>query len=295
LKEETAAMKCSSVSRHAAPLGAAALAALLLVVGPSRLLAQRGAAAPPAAAPTAQAAAPIDLTGTWEAIITEDWRWRMMTPAKGDYQSVTLNDAARKVADTWDPDKDTAAGQQCKAYGAPALMRIPGRIRISWRDPNTLQVETEAGTQTRLLRFDTAAVAYAAGPNVAFTSRLVPSVNPGPPSLQGYSVAGWLTARIPTAPGGGRGGRGPVSTTLKVVTTNLTPGYLRRNGVPYSAQTVNTEYFNVVEGPDKSTWLVIANFVEDPTYLNQPFATSAHFKKLGNDAPWKPEPCVSKF
>src|SRR5688572_26807699 len=105
------------------------------------------------AAPTARAAAPVDLTGTWVSLVTEDWRWRMRTPPKGDYASLPLTPAAIKVADSWDPARDTAAGEQCRAYGAAAIMRVPGRIRIGWENDTTLKVETEAGTQTRLFAF----------------------------------------------------------------------------------------------------------------------------------------------
>src|ERR1700730_8466952 len=84
----------------------------------------RGAPQPPA---TAQAAAPVDLTGYWVSVVTEDWLYRMVTLKKGDYSAVPLNAEARKLADAWDPAKDESAGEQCKAYGAPALMRIPGR------------------------------------------------------------------------------------------------------------------------------------------------------------------------
>ena len=77
------------------------------------------ALAAPMFAQTPQAAgAPIDMTGYWVSIVTEDWRFRMVTPAKGDYASVPVNAEARKVADAWDPAKDEAEGNQCKAYGA---------------------------------------------------------------------------------------------------------------------------------------------------------------------------------
>src|SRR6266571_4792236 len=100
-----------------------------------------------------KADAPIDITGYWVSIVTEDWRYRMVTPAKGDYASVPLNADSRKVADAWDPAKDEAAGNQCKAYGAAAVMRVPGRVRISWADDETMKVETDAGTQTRMFYF----------------------------------------------------------------------------------------------------------------------------------------------
>src|SRR3974377_128651 len=107
--------------------------------------------------PTPKAAAPVDFTGYWVSVVTEDWLYRMVTPKKGDYSSVPLNAEGRKIADAWDPTKDEAGGNQCKAYGAPSLMRIPGRIHISWQDDSTLKVETDAGTQTRLLHFNAAA------------------------------------------------------------------------------------------------------------------------------------------
>src|SRR5213593_4417801 len=128
------------------------LLALFLLV-PSTALAQGGRGAPAGPPPSAQAAAPIDLTGYWEAYVNEDWLLRMVTPKKGDYQTLPLNAEGRKVGDAWDPDKDTSAGLQCKSYGAAAVMRIPGRIHITWQDPNTLRIETEAGTQIRLLHF----------------------------------------------------------------------------------------------------------------------------------------------
>src|SRR3954466_12158135 len=130
---------------------------------------------PPA---TAQASAPIDLTGYWVSVITEDWRWRMATPPKGDYQSLPLNQAARKAADTWDLAKDDAAGLQCKAYGAGNIVRQPGRIYVTWEDPNTLKMEFDAGTQTKLIHFGAAPAAVA-------------QATSGAKTWQGYSVGEW--------------------------------------------------------------------------------------------------------
>ena len=130
------------------------LAAAALVIGSSAgVYAQGRAGAREGPPPPPKAAAPIDLTGYWVALVTEDWRWRMVTPPKGDYASVPLNPEGRKVADTWDPAKDESAGNQCKAYGAAALLRVPTRLHIQWDDDNTLRIDTDAGTQTRLLHF----------------------------------------------------------------------------------------------------------------------------------------------
>src|SRR5213593_5069602 len=192
---------------------------LLLVLMPlAAVYAQRGGRGEGGPPPTPKAVAPIDLTGTWVPLITEDWRVRMVTPKKGDYESVPISAEGRRVADAWDPAKDEAAGQQCKAYGAAAVMRIPGRVRVSWENDTTLKIETEAGTQTRHLRF-------------------IPAAQQPPaesPSLQGVSAASWELV------GGGRGAAR--FGNLKVVTRNLSGGYLRRNGVPYSPNAVVTEW-----------------------------------------------------
>src|SRR5881409_2627297 len=172
--------------RRVVLVAALGLATALLLRGEE----QRGqpAASPPV---IAKAAAPIDLAGYWVSIITEDWRWRMVTPAKGDYASVPINLAAKNVADTWDPAKDEAAGEQCRSYGAPAIMRIPERVHITWQDDQTLKVETDAGLQTRLFHFGD----WKPSTNVAAT-------------WQGDTVAVWEIAGGAGARGAGRGARG---------------------------------------------------------------------------------------
>jgi hypothetical protein len=246
----------------------ALVTALLLALPSGHYAAQRGGGQGQAP-PTPRAASPIDLTGHWVSVVTEDWKFRMVTPNKGEYGSVPLNPAGRKLADSWDPARDEAAGNQCKAYGAASIMRVPGHVRIAWENDNVLRVETDAGTQTRRLAFGTAAEAQAE------------------PSWQGLSRAQWQAA------GGGRGiARGG---TLKVVTTNLKPGYLRKNGVPYSANAVVTEYFDRHEAPSGDQWMVITTVVEDPTYLTGPFVTSTNLRKLPDGAAgWNPSPCSAK-
>jgi hypothetical protein len=226
-----------------------------------------GAEAGPPASP--RAAAPIDLTGQWVAIISEDWRWRMITPAKGDIVSIPLNLQGQHTAEAWDPAKDEAAGEQCKAYGAPGLMRGPIRMRISWLDDNTLKLETDYGIQTRLLRFGNAATTAA------------------PRSWQGATAAQWIVR------GGGRGSQRFGS--LKTVTTNLRPGYLRKNGVPYSERAVFTEYWDVHALPNGDKYLVNTNVVEDPVYLQLPFETAIHYKLERDTSKWDPTPCDARF
>jgi len=267
-----------------------ALAILISILAVTPLAAQRGRGPAPAVPP--RAAAPVDLTGYWISVVTEDWRWRMVTPAKGDYDSVPLNAAARRAADGWNPMQDDAAGEQCRSYGAPAIMRVPGRIHITWDNDTTLRIDTEAGTQTRMLRFppSPAASARQAPPSPAASAGQAASAD-AEPSWQGQSVAQWEI--------GGRGGvfgmtPGKPSGALKVVTTKLRPGYLRKNGVPYSANTILTEYFNAPPREENGdAWLVVTTVVTDPQYLTGRFMTSSHFKKLPDGNAWHPTPCRS--
>jgi hypothetical protein len=226
--------------------------------------AQRGQG-PPAAPPTARAAAAIDMTGTWVSVIHEDWWLRMVTPRKGDYTHLLLTPAARKIADAWDPARDEAAGEQCKGYGAAAITRLPGRLRVSWQDDSTMKLEYEAGSQTRLFHF---------------RARGAAAPPADPPSRQGYSVAEWRYTAVP-----------PRSGELKVVTNRLRAGYLRKNGVPYSANATLTEYYHRIAAPNGDAWLTIVTEVIDPETMVQPFVLSTHFKKLPDGAAFTPEPC----
>lgn len=231
---------------------------------------REGRGGPPA--PQGRMGAPLDPTGYWVSVVTRDWRWRMLTPPKGDFSGIPANDAARKVAQAWDPAKDEAAGEQCRAYGAAGLMRIPTRLQITWQDDNTLRVETDAGQQTRILRFGAAA----------------PSGTSGKPTWQGESTARWF--------GLGRGGgRGPLtSARVEVVTRNMRPGYLMKNGLPYSAATVMTEYWDLFKEPDGNDYLVVTSRIVDPTYLTAPYQSAPSFKREPDGAKWDPSPCSAR-
>ena len=249
-------------------VAAAGVLLAFVVAGGVRPGAQGRQGAAPAAQPpaTPRARAPIDLTGYWVSIVNEDWRWRMVTPPKGDAASVPLNAEGTKVTNAWDPATDGS----CLAYGAAGLMRMPTRLNITWQDDRTIKIETDAGQQTRLLHFDAA-------------------TPPAQRSLQGFSVATWEPTPQP-----GRGGgaaQTPRFGNLKVTTTNLTAGWLRRNGVPYSENTNLTEYFDRFQAPNKDEWLVVTTIVSDPKYLQQDFVTSTHFKKEATGAKWSPTPC----
>lgn len=211
--------------------------------------------------------AAFDPSGYWVAVVTEDWKFRMVTPAKGVYDGVPLNAAGRQLADTWDPG--AAQDPDCRNYGAASLLRMPGRLRIDWADTQTLRIVSDAGNQTRLLRF---------GPEPESATSA---------SRQGSSVAEWQYA-----PGQSSRDGASLAGDLKVVTTRLEPGFLRPNGVPQGAAALVTEYFNVHRAPNGDDWLVVTIVVADPQYLSRPYVTSAHFKRVASDAGWHPTPCV---
>lgn len=243
------------------------LALLLASLPTISAYAQRGRGAGGGVPASPQQTAPVDLTGYWVSVVSEDWRYRMLTPPKGDVGGIPLNAEGRTIANAWDPAKDAAAGEACRAYGAAGVMRIPGRVHITWQDDRTLKVETDAGTQTRLLRFGGAAAGAAER------------------TWQGNSVAAWDAVQ------GGDGS--PRWGTLRVVTTQLRPGYLRKNGAPYSENTVLTEYFDLQSGPRNATWITITTIVNDPKYLTQEFITSTDFRKEPDGSKWKPMPCTA--
>ena len=261
-------------------------------------LAWTAAAQPPVPQPrSGQAAAQVDLTGYWVAQITEDWRWRMITPPKGDYTSVPLTPAGRQTADAWDPERDAATGEQCRAFGAGGLMRQPTRLRITWADDDTLKIESDAGEQVRLLRFGAPATATEPrswqGHSVAAWTRPVSSGNPfGPALVAPTREAATARSGGGAPPPGAPRAAPPPDGALKVVTTNLRAGYLRKNGVPYGEQAVVNEYYDRLSmfGND---YLQVVSVVADPVNLATPFIVSNHFKREPDGSKWHPTPCAT--
>ena len=245
--------------------------ALLVAALPVAVHAQARAGGAPAPLPP-RASAPIDLTGYWVAVVNEDWRFRMVTPAKGDYGGVPITKEALQIVNNWDPVADEKAGQQCKSYGAAAIMRLPARLHITWQDDSTLKVDVDAGTQTRLFRFGPG------GPGAGGRE--------GERTWQGDSTAQWER-------GGGRGGP-PAGGSLTVVTKNMRAGYLRKNGVPYSENATVTEYFDLSPSPGGQI-LVVTTIVDDARYLTQPLIVSSHFKKEADGSKWDPTPCSARW
>jgi hypothetical protein len=256
-----------AISKTVLPLAIAVAIPLTLCV-PAHAQGRGGGRGGAAQAP--KAAAPIDLTGYWVSIVTEDWRYRMVTPAPGDFQGVPMTAAAVRIANAWDPAKDEAAGEQCKSFGAPTLLRVPEHLHITWQDDQTLRMDVDSGTQTRVFHFGDWKAPEA------------------PASWQGDSTAQWEMQRAGGTEPGPHG-------SLKVSTTHLKAGYLRKNGVPYSENAQLTEYYDLVKERNGDQLLVVTIVTTDPTYLREPFIISSHFKKQGSDAGWKPTACSSTW
>jgi hypothetical protein len=229
-----------------------------------------GPAGPPADARTQ---APIDVTGYWESVVTQDWRYRMVAPGPGEYANIPINQAAKSFADAWSRTSDEAAGKQCEAYGAGVIMRIPTHLNVQWRDANTLVVQTDAGEQTRVFYFRPSAEAAAA-----------------PSSWQGYSQAKWDLAMV-RGPPGSPPPVGPRTGELEVNTTHLLAGLLRKNGLPYSEQATLTEYWNINTQPGVR-WLTVTTELTDPQYLTTSFVYNSIFRQQTDGSHWNPTPCT---
>lgn len=253
---------------------ASMMAALLLTISPLAFTAEQGAPAP--APQSAQQTAKFDLTGVWVSVISEDWRHRMLTAPTGDAEGIPLNPAGKKAAEQFDGSKYGSAWTNkvdCRAYYGAGLMRMPTRLRISWASPDVLKIESDWGQQTRLLHFKKADVPTAASP-------------------QGSSLAVWQTAEQGPRGGFYRGGNTQAGGKLHVVTDNLVPGWLRRNGVPYGAKARMSEWFQTFEDPTGKVWFSVTTKVEDPEFLSTPFVSSSDFRKEPDASKWAPHPCV---
>tara|TARA_R110000824_G_scaffold52692_4_gene146107 strand:- start:37878 stop:38636 length:759 start_codon:yes stop_codon:yes gene_type:complete len=216
----------------------------------------------------ARAAAPMDLTGTWVSIVTEDWRYRIITAEAGDIDDgYALTELGTRIAESWNPAADEAMGEACKAYGAAGIMRQPTRLQINWENDNVLKIDTDAGMQTRLLKFGAAQDGTGIG------------------TWQGVSNANWKVRPQ---------GRGEfvITDTLEIKTHGMRPGYLLRNGIPYSDQASMQEYFDLITQDDGSEYLIVLSIVEDPVFLAAPAITSSTFRREADNSSWKPTECL---
>ena len=265
-------------------VGLAGLISLLFASAPLRA---QGQSEPRPMA--AEKDAPIDLSGYWVSLITQDWRFRMLVPGRGEYAAIPINTKGKQTADAWRAAPDEAAGKQCEAYGAAVLMRNPERLHITWQDANTLRVDTDAGMQTRLLHF---LPPSPGGPPAGGSA--APFVAPhtdAPPSWQGQSVARWPSVRAGGGVGGATAANAPRPDSFEVMTVDMLPGLLRKNGVPYGPKTTMHEWWELYTEPTGEQWLTINTRVYDEEYLQKPYLYESIFQKEPNGSKWNPTPC----
>jgi hypothetical protein len=237
----------------------------------------------------------------------------MAVPPKGNADSIPVSPAGRAIMDAWDPAKDEAEGNQCKGYGAGAISRLPTRAHVTWQDANTLKWETDQGMQTRLFRFNAPVQQAEAVLARTWQGNSVATWEPaagggrgggggagrggaapaGPGSPGGPATdddAALPVPQLPPAAGAGRGGN--PNGWLKVVTTNVKSGYLRKNGLPYSEKATITEYFQPTPETYGVRYMVVTTIVEDPEYLALTLITSSNYRKLPDtNNGWDPQPC----
>jgi len=141
-------------------------------------------------------------------------------------------------------------------------------------------MDIDAGIQTRRFFFE----------NTPQLTALHPA--PAQSAWQGYSLARW---EFPAAGRGQVPGRGATRVgQLKVVTTHLRPGYVRRNGVPYGPNATLTEYFVRLVDNGGQEYLVVTTMLDDPTYFQPPYIKTYEFKKQRDASGWNPRACGAK-
>ena len=203
-------------------------------------------------------------------MVTDDWRYRMLTPPKGNADYIQVNAEARKVMDAWDPAKDEASGEACRGYGAGGIMRLPSRLHITWEDDNTMKMDIDTG------RRRDASCSVPRHRRASLRGR-------DPRRRDGCFL------RAPAVVE--RSGRRLVS--FVVTTTRMRPGYLRKNGIPYSANATFTEYYVRLVDEDGQEYLAVTTIVDDPQYLAQPYIKTYEFKKQRDATGWNPTRCCS--
>jgi len=184
-----------------------------------------------------QAFAQANLAGVWNAGYAEDWPDRFPGPELGDYAGLPLNDADRRRAQSWSATILSLPDYQCRVH--------PSDYANSFAD---IRIWDEIDTDTQeLIAIHLQHFAWSTQRTIWMDGR------PHPPEFAQHTSMGFSTGEWH-------------GQTLKVTTTHLKEGWLRRNGVARSDSATVTEHF--VRHGNHLTWNV---FVQDPKYLEEPF------------------------
>jgi hypothetical protein len=194
---------------------------------------------------TTPAYAQIDLAGEWAPQFHEDQPERLAGPDIGDFAGLPINDAARMAAESWNADILSVPEHQCKPHPSDYSPRGPAQLQI-WKEVDPVS--------RQLIAWRTHIQWQAPERWIYMDGRSHPDEF-APHTWQGFSTGEW------------------VGQILKVTTTHLKKGWIRRNGVPRSDQAQLTEY--VWRHGEYLTWTVIIN---DPVYLTEPMVRSTDFR-----------------
>lgn len=190
------------------------------------------------------AQAEVNLSGVWSGTYAEDWPDRFPGPELGDYGGLPLNDANRMRAKSWSASLLALPEYQCRVHPADYANSFAD-IRI--REERDRWSEELIAIHLQHFAWQTRRTIWMDG-------------REHPPEYAQHTSMGFST-------GEWEGHK------LKVTTTHLKEGWLRRNGVARSDLATVTEYF--IRHGDVLSWTVI---VDDPVYLEEPFIRNRDYE-----------------
>ena len=200
-----------------------------------------------------------DMSGEWVPRFHEDADERGGGPELGDYTGLPINDAGRARADSWDPAWLSMPEWQCRPHPVDYIWRGPSQMRI-WKEIDPLTREMVAYHQYWLRSMDRPI--YLDG-----RSR--------PPASAAFTWGGFSKGEWD-------------GDNLRIVTTHMKEGYIRRNGVPRSSRSTLVQHWirhgNVLTG---------VMMIYDPVYLEDVHVRSSDYI-LDPSQHIPPYPCEPK-
>jgi cyclase len=188
------------------------------------------------------ACAQIDLGGEWAATFHEDLQHRGGVRL-GDYTGLPLNESGWRKAESWDESARSTFERQCIPHVVTYAMRGPANIRFQ------KIIDPVSGELTAYSLLGS----YGRPRTIWMDGREHPSPL-APHTWAGFSTGHWER------------------NMLVVETTHIKTGWLLRNGAPTSDLATMTEYYTRY-----GNYLMLASFVNDPVYLDEPFIRTSNF------------------
>ena len=189
----------------------------------------------------ARAQIPPDISGEWR--LDNNEQDTTAQPPLGDYLGIPFNDAGRQRADTTAESIWGTPEYQCRPHSAPHQWRGLGGARIlKEQDPLTRNVSVY---HVQFMR--------------SLDRPIFMDGRPRPPAYAPHTWTGFSTGEW-------------VGNTLKVTTTHLKDGYLKRGGPQTSDMYTMTEFIT-----RHGEILTIVTVVDDPIYQDEPYVESTTY------------------